>query len=94
VAFTASAAVTVIVAALLLATGEPKMALTTTRTTPPHLSLLPAHAAGTVQQVQTSAAAPVEWVLPVVAIAALGYSVWLWLRGRSQIASPGRQTNR
>jgi hypothetical protein len=100
VAFTALAAITLIVATLLLATGEPKVALKTTRTTSPHLPLPPAHPtvpAVTVHQVQASAAAPVEWILLVVAIAALGFSVWLWLRWpRSQppIASPGRQTNR
>ena len=97
VAFTALAAITVIVAALLLATGEPKVALTTTRATLPHLPLPPAHAANTVHRVQTSAAAPVEWVLLIVAIAALSFSAWLWLRWRRSqppIASPGLQTNR
>jgi hypothetical protein len=98
VAFTALAAITVIVAALLLATGEPKVALTTTRRTLPHLPLPRAHPtvpAGTVHRVQTAAAAPVEWILLVVAIAALGFSGWLWLRWRRSqppIASPGRQT--
>lgn len=94
VAFTALAAITVIVAALLLATGEPKVALTTTRTTPPHLPVPPAHAtAGTVHRVQAAAAAPVEWILLVVAIAALGFTAWLWLRWRRSqppIASPPR----
>ena len=85
VAFTALAAITVIVAALLLATGEPKVALTTTRTTVPHLPLPPGRPtvpAGTVHRVQASAAAPVEWILLVrrdrrarllcVAVVALG----------------------
>ena len=100
VAFTCLAAITVIVSALLLATGEPKVSLTTTRTRPPHLPLPPAHPtvpAVTVHRVQASAAAPVEWILLVVALAALGFSVWLWLRWRRSqppIASPGRQTNR
>ena len=95
VAFTAVAAITVIVAALLLATGEPKVALTATRTTSPHLPVPPAHPAGTVHRVQAAAAAPVEWILLVVAMAALGFSAWLWLRWRRSqppIASPGRQT--
>ena len=98
VAFTALAAVTVIVAALLLATGEPKVALTTTRRTPPHIAVLPAHPtvhAVTVHRVQAAAAAPVEWILLVVAIAALGFSAWLWLRWRRSqppIASLGRPT--
>jgi hypothetical protein len=98
VAFTALAAITVTVAALLLATGEPKVALKTTGTTPPHLPPPPAHPtvpAGTVHRVQAAAAAPVEWILLVVAIAALGFSAWLWLRWRRSqppIASPNRQT--
>jgi len=70
VAFTALTAITVIVAALLLATGEPKVTLA--RTTPPP------GASRTV--ISTSAAAPVEWILVFVAIAALGFSAWLWLR--------------
>lgn len=92
VAFTALAAIVLIVAALLLATGEPKVALVTSRTRPPHfstpptgLSLPPGH------RLQASAATPVEWILLFVGIAALGFSAWLWLRwGRSRlpIASP------
>jgi hypothetical protein len=95
VAFTALAAITLIVATLLLATGEPKVALTTTRATPSH-RLVPPATAVTVHRVQAAAAAPVEWILLVVAIAALGFSVWLWLRWRRfqpPIASPGGQTS-
>jgi hypothetical protein len=94
VAFTALAAITVIVAALLLATGEPKVALET-RTAPPHLPLpsaRPSVPAGTGHRVQASAASPVEWILLFVALAALGFSAWLWLRwrsSRSPIGSPG-----
>jgi hypothetical protein len=87
VAFTALAAIAVLVAALLLATGEPKVSLTT-RTTASHLPTLPGGPAlpsGTVHRVQASAAAPVEWILLFVAISALGFSAWLWLRwGRSR----------
>ena len=82
VAFTALTAITGIVAALLLATGEPKLSLA--RTTPPP------GASRTV--VSTSAAAPIEWILLFVALAALGFSAWLWLRwrrSRPPIASPG-----
>ena len=82
VAFTALAAIAVIVASLLLATGEPKLSLA--RTTPPP------GASRTV--VSTSAAAPIEWILLFVALAALGFSAWLWLRwrrSRPPIASPG-----
>jgi hypothetical protein len=92
VAFTCLAAITVIVAALLLATGEPKVALKTVRTAPPHLPVSPAGLTGTGRRVQASAAAPVEWILLVVALAALGFSVWLWLRWRGApppLASPG-----
>jgi hypothetical protein len=80
VAFTALAAITVFVAALLLATGNPKVTL---RTSGP---------SGTVHEVQASAAAPIEWILLFVGIAALGFSVWLWVRwGRSRppTATPG-----
>ena len=87
VAFTALAAITLIVVALLLATGEPKVALKASRTTPPHLPL-----PGARPSVQASAAAPVEWILLFVALAALAFSVWLWLRwsrSRPPIASPG-----
>lgn len=84
VAFTSLAAIALIVAALLLATGEPRVALVTSSTRPPHfstpparLSLPPGH------RLQASAAAPVEWILLFVAVAALGFSAWLWLRWRS-----------
>src|SRR5262245_20485213 len=68
VAFTALAAITAIASALLLATGEPKLSLA--RTTPPP------GASRTV--VSTSAAAPIEWILLFLAIAALGFAAWLW----------------
>jgi hypothetical protein len=82
-AFTALAAIVLVVAALLLATGEPKVALTsrTKRTPLPHSSTLPAGPSlSSVHRVQASAAAPVEWILLLVAIAAVGFSAWLWLR--------------
>src|SRR5262249_14516636 len=63
VAFTALAAFALIVAAVLLATGEPKVSLPTSRA---HLHASPAGpsvSARTVHQVQASAAAPVEWIL-------------------------------
>jgi hypothetical protein len=90
-AFTALAAITVFVAALLLATGEPKVTLTTRTAashlpTPPGGPVLPS---GTVHRVQASAAAPVEWILLFVAIAALGFSVWLWLRWSRSRPSAG-----
>lgn len=74
VAFTGLAAAALVVAALLLATGEPKVTLT---------------ASGTNQatrQVQTSAAAPIEWILLFVALAALGFAAWLWSKwGRAKL---------
>jgi len=74
VAFTTLAAIVVIISATLLATGEPRLSLA--RTTPPP------GAGRTV--ISTSAAAPIEWILLFVAIAALGFSAWLWsTRGRS-----------
>jgi hypothetical protein len=79
VVFTAVAAIAVVVAALLLATGEPKVTLTA-RTTQSHLRGGLAPPSSTVHQVQASAAAPIEWILLFVAIAALGFAVWLWLR--------------
>lgn len=67
-AFTTLAAVAVIISALLLATGEPKLSLA--RTTPP-----PGHSR---TLVSTSAAAPIEWILLLLAIVALGFATWLW----------------
>jgi hypothetical protein len=81
VAFTALAAITVIVAALLLLTGQPKVSLVAHSATPPHFvsppagSVLPPGAGG---QIQASAAAPIEWILLFLAIVALGFAAWLW----------------
>jgi hypothetical protein len=77
VAFTALAGIAALVAALLLVTGEPKVSLTASGTgvTRPQ-----------VHQVQASAAAPIEWILLFVALAALAFAAWLWSRwGRSQL---------
>jgi hypothetical protein len=85
VAFTALAAIVVMVAALLLATGEPKATLTAARRTPPHLpvpSVHPTVPVGIGHQVQAAAAAPVEWILLVLALGALGFAAWLWSRWR------------
>jgi hypothetical protein len=81
VAFTALAAVTVIVSALLLATGEPKLSLATSRTTPAGASRSVAHS--------VSAAAPFEWILLLLAIVALGFAAWLWTSwGRRSPTAP------
>jgi hypothetical protein len=89
VAFTALAAITLIVAALLLLTGQPKVSVVASRTTRPHLpspppaSFGPPGASRLVLHASTSA--PVEWILLFFAIVALGFAAWLWLRwGRSR----------
>jgi hypothetical protein len=89
VAFTALAAITMIVAALLLATGEPRVVVAASRTTPPHLQpppagpVAPAGPGGRV--LHTSASAPVEWILLFLAVVALGFAAWLWSSwGRSR----------
>ena len=79
-AFTALAAITLIVAALLLATGQPRVALASARK--PHLPSPPAGAVvprGPGRHVlHASASAPVEWILLFLAIVALGFAAWLW----------------
>ena len=84
VAFTALAAITLIVAALLLLTGNPKVTLA--RTTQPRFLPAPAGSArpffGQGRPVEVvhsvSAAAPVEWILLLLAIVALGFVGCLW----------------
>jgi hypothetical protein len=95
VTFTAVAAFALIVAALLLLTGQPKVALVASRPTPHASSVAPSVPPGQItRQVlhPTSASAPVEWMLLLLAIVALGFAVWLWSRwGRSQApSSPAR----
>jgi hypothetical protein len=94
VAFTALAAIAVIVAALLLVTGQPRVAVVASRTTPPHLATPPTAPSvppGPGRLVlhtgvlRTSASTPVEWILLVLAIVALGFAASLWSsRGRSR----------
>jgi len=89
VAFTALAAIALIVAAALLITGEPKVSVATVRTrhhllTTPAGSLIEPHTTRAVV-FHASAAAPVEWILLVLAIVALGFAAWLWSSwGRSR----------
>jgi hypothetical protein len=83
VAFTAVAALTLIVATLLLATGEPKVSLVATRAAAPRVAPLPPGPVlppGTTRQVVLSAntSAPIEWILLVLAVVALGFAAWLW----------------
>ncbi len=96
VAFTALAALALIVSALLLLTGQPKMSVVASRTTPPHVLAPPAGSvppgAGRLV-LHTSASTPVEWILLLLAIVALGFAAWLWSSwGRSQPpAVPARE---
>jgi hypothetical protein len=89
VAFTALALSALIVAGLLLLTGQPKVAVVASRTTPPHFPTPPApssvpHGPGGVI-LHTSASTPVEWILLFLAIVALGFAAWLWSNwGRSR----------
>jgi len=76
-AFTAIAAIALIVAAALLLTGEPKLTLRTSGTRPPHLlAPLPPGVGGQVHAV--SASTPIEWILLVLAIIALAFAARLW----------------
>jgi hypothetical protein len=88
-AFTTVAAIALVVAALLLLTGQPRVALRTSRAAQPHLlsppqaPFLPPGPSRLV--VQTSASTPVEWILLLLAVAALGFAAWLWSRwGRTR----------
>jgi hypothetical protein len=84
-AFTAVAAITLIVAALLLLTGEPKVSLVKSRAMPPQLSASPGLRLNRSVVHSASAAAPVEWILLFLAIVALGFAAWLWSSwGRSR----------
>jgi hypothetical protein len=74
-AFTALAAIALIVAAALLLTGEPKLTLRAARPSHP-LSPLPPGVGGQVHS--TSASAPIEWILLVLALIALGFAARLW----------------
>jgi hypothetical protein len=75
-AFTGAAAIALIVAAALLLTGEPKLTLATSGARPRLLGPLPPGVGGQVHT--TSASTPVEWILLVLAIIALGFAARLW----------------
>jgi hypothetical protein len=88
VVFTALAAIALIGAALLLLTGQPTVTVVASGTPPPHLSPQPVPFGPPGQNgvvLHTSASAPVEWILLLFAIIALGCAAWLWSRwGRSR----------
>jgi hypothetical protein len=76
-AFTGAAAIALIVAAALLLTGEPKLTLATSGARPGPLGPLGPSVGGQVHT--TSTPDPVEWILLVLAIIALGFAARLWL---------------
>ncbi len=85
IAFTVVAALVLVFAARGLLTGQPKATLTTTVSGTPghHLPTAPPFPfapPGGAQRVFVlgNLAAPIEWVLLVFAIVALGFAVWLW----------------
>lgn len=85
VAFTVVAAIVLVFAALGLVTGQPKAMLTSTLSRAPghHLpspAPTPFGPLGSTHHVLVlgNLAAPIEWVLLVFAIVALGFAVWLW----------------
>jgi hypothetical protein len=95
VAFTTVAAVALLVAVLLLLTGNPKVSLVASGPRS-HIKLVPAApfvppGPGARQVVRASAAAPIEWILLFLAIVALGFAAWLW-SGRGRPRQPGVQT--
>ena len=89
VVFTTLAALALVVAALLLATGEPKVSVVTRTAAAPHFvgpppaSSVPPGSSALV--LHTSASAPVEWILLLLALVALAFAAWLWSSwGRSR----------
>jgi hypothetical protein len=95
VAFTTIAATAVIVAALLLLTGNPKVSLAASGPRLHHLRsplatpFVPPPPGRQVLHANT--AAPIEWILLFLAIVALGFAAWLW-SGRGRPRQPGVQT--
>lgn len=80
VAFTAAAALTLVVAAVLLITGEPRIGLSTSTNHPNISPTLSGPLPHVTRQVSaTNASAPVEWVLLAAAAIALGFAAWLWM---------------
>jgi hypothetical protein len=85
-AFTALAALTVIVASLLLMSGGPKVSLVRqvqgrARVVPPPAAVVIPPGPGR-QVLPGNPAAPVEWILLFLSIVALAFAVWLWFGWR------------
>jgi hypothetical protein len=78
VAFTTIAASTLIVAALLLLTGNPKVTLARSGGPPAHLLSPPASPVPSGRVAPANLSAPVEWILLLLALAALAFATWLW----------------
>ena len=82
-AFTALAAITLMIAGLLLLTGEPTVSVVVSKAAQPRVAPPPAAfpvPPGPGRQVfQADTAAPIEWILLLLAIAALGFAAWLWV---------------
>ena len=86
--FTALSALALVVAAALLATGQPRVSLTTSTAKLAHSSVPPgARYLPPPHRVEASAATPIEWILLFLAAAALAFTAWLWLR-RSRSRPP------
>jgi hypothetical protein len=66
--------ITVIVSAVMLATGEPKLSLARSEATPAGPSRSVVH--------NVSAAAPIQWILLFLGVLALGFAAWLWTNSR------------
>jgi hypothetical protein len=95
VAFTGLAAFALIVSALLLLTGKPTVSLVRSEVARPHFvpappgEVLPPGPTRHVLVASTSASAPVEWILLLLAIVALAFAAWLWSNwGRSRPSAP------
>ena len=85
-AFTVLAATALIVSALLLATGQPKVALVTSG--PTHAVLPSSTLPVPPGRVTASAATPIEWILLFLAVVALAFAAWLWSNwGRTRPAT-------
>ncbi|HEU0192964.1 MAG TPA: hypothetical protein VFQ71_02125, partial [Gaiellales bacterium] len=89
VAFTAVAGLTLVMAVLLLASGQPQVSLVAQGPASPSV-LRPQGTPPPIirgQVLHTSAAAPIEWILLLLAVVALGFAGWLWLQ-RSRSGPP------
>jgi hypothetical protein len=79
VGFTVLAALTLFIAALLLATGEPKVGIVAmTGASPAHAPGFVLPPTATRQVLHANTAAPIEWILLFGAIVALAFAGWLW----------------